>query len=67
MLFVESENLIPIPFLAILAFWLMIVFASYSLFSPPNLTLFTCLSLFAFSAASAIFLILERAGRSPES
>lgn len=29
------------------------------LFSPLNLTLFTCLSLFAFSAASAIFLILE--------
>jgi hypothetical protein len=59
MLFVESENLIPMPFLAILAFWLMIVFASYSLFSPLNMTLFTCLSLFAFSAACAIFLILE--------
>ncbi len=59
MLFVESENLIPTPFLTILAFWLVIVFASYSLFSPLNLTLFTCLSLFAFSAASAIFLILE--------
>ena len=58
-LFVESENLIPIPFLAILAFWLVIVFASYSLFSPLNVTLFACLSLFAFSAASAIFLILE--------
>lgn len=59
MLFVESENLIPVPFLAILAFWLVIVFASYSLFSPLNPTLFTCLSLFGFSAASAIFLILE--------
>jgi hypothetical protein len=59
MLFVESENPIPIPFLAILAFWLVIVFASYSLFSPLNVTLFTCLSLFAFSAACAIFLILE--------
>jgi hypothetical protein len=59
MLFVESENLIPTPFLAILAVWLVIVFASYSLFSPLNPTLFTCLSLFAFSAASAIFLILE--------
>jgi hypothetical protein len=59
MLFVESENLIPTPFLAILAFWLAIVFASYSLFSPLNVTLFTCLSLFALSAACAIFLILE--------
>ena len=59
MLFVESESVIPTPFLGILAFWLVIVFASYSLFSPLNPTLFTCLSLFAFSAASAIFLILE--------
>ena len=59
MLFAETESLIPIPFLAILAFWLVIVFASYSLFSPLNATLFTCLSVFAFSAASAIFLILE--------
>ena len=58
-LFAESDNMIPMPFLAILTFWLVIVFASYSMFSPLNLTLFTCLSLFAFSAASAIFLILE--------
>jgi hypothetical protein len=59
MLFAESESRIPTPFLSILAFWLVIVFASYSLFSPLNMTLFACLSLFAFSAASAIFLILE--------
>jgi hypothetical protein len=59
MLFAEPESRIPAPFLAILAFWLVIVFASYSLFAPLNITLFTCLSLFAFSAASAIFLILE--------
>jgi hypothetical protein len=59
MLFTETESLIPIPFLAILAFWLVIVFASYSLFSPLNATLFACLSVFAFSAASAIFLVLE--------
>ena len=59
LLFVESETLIPTPFLAVLAFWLMIIFASFSLFSPLNLTIFTCLSLFASSAACAIFLILE--------
>src|SRR5207237_9123844 len=59
MLFTDTEHLIPIPFLAILAFWLVIVFASYSLFSPLNVTLFACLSVFAFSAASAIFLVLE--------
>src|ERR1043165_1246591 len=38
MLFVETESAIPTPFLAILAFWLVIVFASYSLFSPLNVT-----------------------------
>jgi hypothetical protein len=59
LLFVESDNLIAKPFLAILAFWLVIIFASFSLFSPLNGTVFTCLFLFALSAASAIFLILE--------
>jgi hypothetical protein len=59
LLFVESDNLVPAPFLAILAFWLVIIFASFSLFSPLNVTVFTCLSLFALSAACAIFLILE--------
>jgi len=59
LLFVESDNLVPAPFLAILAFWLVIIFASFSLFSPLNATVFTCLSLFALSAACAIFLILE--------
>jgi hypothetical protein len=59
LLFVESENLIPTPFLAILAFWLVIIFASFSLFSPLNVTVLTSLSLLALSAACAIFLILE--------
>jgi hypothetical protein len=59
LLFVESENQIPTPFLAILAFWLVIIFASFSLFSPLNVIALTSLSLFALSAACAIFLILE--------
>ena len=33
LLFGESENLIAKPFLAVLALWLMIIFASFSLFS----------------------------------
>jgi hypothetical protein len=59
LLFVESDSLVPAPFLAILAFWLVIIFASFNLFSPLNGTVFACLSLFALSAACAIFLILE--------
>jgi len=59
LLFVESDSLIPAPFIAILAFWLVIIFASFSLFSVLNTTVFACLSLFALSASCAIFLILE--------
>ena len=58
-LFAESGNVIPTPFLVILVLWLVIIFASFSLFSDLNVTVFTCLSLFAFSASCAIFLILE--------
>jgi hypothetical protein len=59
LLFVETDNLIPAPFLAILVFWLVVIFASFSLFSALNATVLTCLSLFALSASGAIFLILE--------
>src|SRR5262249_1422357 len=38
LLFAESGNVIPAPFLAILVFWLVIIFASFSLFSALNVT-----------------------------
>ena len=60
LLFVESDNLIPVPFLAILVFWLVIIFASFSLFSVLNVTFFTLLSLFALSASCAIFAAATR-------
>ncbi|HMG80986.1 MAG TPA: DUF4239 domain-containing protein [Xanthobacteraceae bacterium] len=59
LLFAESDSAIPAPFIAILAFWLIIIFASFSLFAALNVTVFTFLSLFALSASCAIFLILE--------
>jgi hypothetical protein len=59
LLFVETDNQIPAPFLIILVFWLVIIFASFSLFSALNATVFTCLSIFALSASGAIYLILE--------
>jgi hypothetical protein len=59
LLFAESGNPMPTSFVVVLAFWLVIIFASFSLFSALNRTVFACLSLFAFSAACAIFLILE--------
>jgi hypothetical protein len=50
---------IPIPLLAVLTAWLVIIFASFSLFSRLNSTTVVALFLFALSAAGAIFLVLE--------
>ncbi len=59
LLFAEKDSSIPLPFIAILIFWLIIIFASFSLFSEMNATTFAFLCLFALSASCAIFLILE--------
>ena len=58
-LFEQSDGSIPLPFLAVLVFWLAIIFASFSLFSPLNPTTIAALVVFALSASGAIFLILE--------
>ena len=50
LLFVEKGNLIPAPFLAVLVFWLVIIFASFSLFASLNPSLLAFLALFALSA-----------------
>ena len=59
LLFAQANGSIPAPFLAVLVFWLAIIFASFSLFSRLNPTLITALFVFALSASGAIFLILE--------
>ena len=59
LLFEQTENSIPEPFLAVLIFWLAIIFASFSLFTRFNATLITILIIFALSASAAIFLIVE--------
>ena len=59
MLFAETENRIPKPFLAILVFWLFIIFLSFSLFSDLNATALAFLCVFGLSASCAIYLILE--------
>jgi hypothetical protein len=58
-LFVQGGSSIPMPFLAVLLFWLAIIFASFSLFARLNPTLCAALVVFALSASGAIFLILE--------
>jgi Protein of unknown function (DUF4239) len=58
-LFAQSDGGIPKPFVAVLVFWLTIIFVSFGLFARPNLTIVAALFVCALSASSAIFLILE--------
>jgi hypothetical protein len=59
LMFQQTGGSVPIPFLAILAFWLTVLFLSFSLFAPPNATLVTTLLAGALSVSGAIFLILQ--------
>jgi hypothetical protein len=59
LLFEHLGASIPVPFLAVLVFWLCIIFASFGLFAPRNATVITVLCVCALSVSGAIFLILE--------
>ena len=50
---------IPMPFLAVLLFWLTITFTSFGLFAPFNATVVGSLFVAALSVSGAIFLIFE--------
>jgi hypothetical protein len=53
---------IPVPFLAVLLFWLTITFTSFGLFAPRNALVVTVLFVCALSVGCAIFLVLEMDG-----
>ena len=55
----SDESSIPIPFLAILVFWLTVLFISFGLFAPRNATVLAVLLVCALSVASALFLIVD--------
>ncbi len=59
MLFERSHAAIPVPLLVTLISWLVMIFVSFSLFSPLNPTSMAALLIIALSASSGIFLILE--------
>ncbi len=59
LLFEQSGRSIPMPFLALLIFWVTIIFLSFGLFAPPNATVIATLFLCALSVSGAIFMILE--------
>jgi hypothetical protein len=58
-MFSQRDSSIPLPFLLVVAVWLMVLFIGYGLLSPRNLTVFTVLLVCALSVAGALFLILE--------
>lgn len=59
LLFEHADNAIPMPFLAVLVFWLAVLFTSFSLFSPFTPVKIVAMLVFAVSASAALFLILE--------
>jgi len=59
LLFEHADTSIPIPFLAILIFWLAIIFMSFSLFSRLTPINIVAMLVFAISASAALFLILK--------
>lgn len=59
LLYAEAGAGIPMPFLVVLVSWLVIIFASFSLFADNNATIIVAQGVFALSASASIFLILE--------
>jgi hypothetical protein len=58
-LLANTDSAIPMPFLAVLIFWITAIFASFGLFARPNAIVVAALSVCALSTSAAIFLILE--------
>lgn len=58
-LFESVGTAIPAPFLAVLIFWLAIIFMSFTLFAKLNPTVIVVLVILALSVSGAIFLMLD--------
>lgn len=59
LVFTQQTVPVPMPLLVMLLFWLIVLFISFGLFAPPNLTVLTSLFISALAVCGAIFLILE--------
>jgi hypothetical protein len=58
-LFAQPDDSLSKPFITVLVLWLCFIFASFSMSSKANATLLTVLLTCAFTASTAIYLILE--------
>jgi hypothetical protein len=59
MLIESARGSIPQPFIVVMVAWVSIIFASFGLFSPRNMTVIIILFLCAVSVSGALFLVLE--------
>lgn len=55
----QEKNQLPLPLLVILVFWITLLFVSFGLFAPSNVTALTVLFLGSCAISAAIFLVLE--------
>ena len=59
LLYQQTDPAIPMPFLAVVVFWLTMLFASFGLFAPRNLTVMATQLVCAVSVSAAIYLTLD--------
>jgi hypothetical protein len=59
LLLAHSETSVSTPMLVVLMSWLVVIFASFSLLAPPNMTANVALYISALTVAGALFLLLE--------
>ena len=55
----QEQNQLPLALLLILVFWLTLLFVSFGLFAPPNVTVLMVLLVGACAVSVAIFLVIE--------
>ncbi|OPY77265.1 MAG: hypothetical protein A4E65_02863 [Syntrophorhabdus sp. PtaU1.Bin153] len=55
----REQSSLPMPFFVMLVFWLVIIFFSFGMISPPNATVITVLLVCSLSVAGALYMILE--------
>jgi hypothetical protein len=59
LMYAQKASSVPLPLLAMLVFWLTLLFLSFALFVRPNAMIITSLVISALAVCGAIFLILE--------
>jgi hypothetical protein len=59
MMYEQGTTSVSMPLLIVLVMWLTLIFGSFGLFAPANITVITSMCICAISVSAAIFLILE--------